>query len=117
MAYFCPVIFVETPAFTRRITELLEDDDYARLQGYLAQHPDVGDVMEGTGGLRKVRVAMAGRGKSAGARVIYYHFVPNSHIAMLLIFAKNEREDLATEQRKALRKIIETWTRHYEQIL
>jgi hypothetical protein len=117
MAYFCVVIFVETPAFTRRITELLEDDDYARLQGYLADHPDVGDVMEGTGGLRKVRVAMAGRGKSAGARVIYYHFVPNSHIAMLLIFAKNERENLATDQRKALQKIIETWKRHYEQIL
>jgi hypothetical protein len=117
MAYFSRVIFVETPAFTRRITALLEDDDYARLQGYLAEHPEVGDVMEGTGGLRKVRVAMAGRGKSAGARVIYYHFVPHSHIAMLMIFAKNEREDLAPEHRRALRKIIETWKRHYEQVL
>jgi len=116
MAYLQRMIFVETPAFTRRITELLEDDDYARLQCYLVAHPEVGDVMEGTGGLRKVRVAMAGRGKSAGARVIYYHFVPRSHIAMLLIFAKSEREDLTAEHRKALRKIIETWKRHYEQV-
>jgi hypothetical protein len=116
MAYIRRVIFVETPAFTRRITELLEDDDYARLQCYLVEHPDVGDLMEGTGGLRKVRVAMAGRGKSAGARVIYYHFVPRSHIAMLLIFAKNEREDLTSDQRYALRKIIETWKRRYEQV-
>lgn len=111
------MIFVETRAFTRRVAELLDDEDYARLQRYLAEHPDVGDVMEGTGGLRKVRVAMAGRGKSAGARAIYYHFVPQSHIAMLLIFAKNEQEDLSPEQRRALGKIIETWKRHYEQIL
>ena len=114
MAYLVRVIFVEAPEFTRQVTALLEDDDYARLQAYLAQHPDVGDVMEGTGGLRKVRVAMAGRGKSAGARVIYYHFVPHSHIAMLMIFAKNEREDLAPEHRKALRRIVEKWKRHYE---
>lgn len=117
MAYFRSVIFVEAPDFTRQVTELLEDEDYARLQAYLAQHPGVGDVMEGTGGLRKVRVAMAARGKSAGARVIYYHFVPQSHIAMLMIFARNEREDLAPEHRKALRKIVETWKRHYEQVL
>jgi hypothetical protein len=116
MAYFSHVIFVETPAFTRRVIELLEDDDYARLQCHLVDHPEVGDVMEGTGGLRKVRVAMAGRGKSAGARVIYYHFVPRSHIAMLLIFAKNEREDLTAEHRKALRKIVETWKQRYEQV-
>ena len=50
VAYVLRVIFVEAPDFTRQITALLEDDDYARLQAYLAQHPDVGDVMQGTGG-------------------------------------------------------------------
>jgi hypothetical protein len=109
MAHYANVIFVETRAFTRRVVELLADDDYARLQWLIAARPEIGDVMEGTGGLRKVRVAMAARGKSAGARVIYYHFAPRSHIAMLLIFAKNEQQDLGPEQRKMLGKIVEKW--------
>jgi hypothetical protein len=55
MAYFYLVTFVETPAFTRRITEWLEDDEYARLQGCLAAHPDVGDVMAAQGASKNHR--------------------------------------------------------------
>lgn len=116
-AYLQLVIFLETRAFTRRVTELLEDDDYGRLQRYLVEHPDAGDVIEGTGGLRKIRVAMAARGKSGGARVIYYHFVAQSHMAMLLIYAKNEKAALTADHRKVLASIIEGWKRNYEQVL
>jgi hypothetical protein len=103
------VVFVETPLFTRRVRALLNEDQYARLQHFLAAYPEAGDLIEGTGGLRKVRVAMSSRGKSGGARAIYYHFVSQSRIAMLLIYAKNERDDLTPDQRATLRKIVEHW--------
>ena len=103
------MIFVETPLFTRRVYELLSEDQYTRLQHYLTVDPDVGDLIEGTGGLRKIRVAVASRGKRGGARAVYYHFATRSRIAMLLIYAKNERDDLTSVQRAALRKIVEHW--------
>ncbi|UPG89698.1 type II toxin-antitoxin system RelE/ParE family toxin [Luteibacter aegosomaticola] len=103
------MIFVETPLFTRRVRELLDDDQYIRLQHALAAYPDAGDLIEGTGGLRKVRVGASGRGKRGGARVIYYYFAQRARIAMLLIYAKNERDDLSPDQRATLRKIVEHW--------
>ncbi|WP_417598672.1 type II toxin-antitoxin system RelE/ParE family toxin [Oceanospirillum sp.] len=62
-----------------------------------------------TGGLRKVRVASRGRGKRGGSRVIYYHFVSKSHIALLLIYPKNEKDNLSSDERKALKQLIEQW--------
>lgn len=103
------MIFIETPVFTKRLHELLDDDSYAAFQRMLALHPKAGDIIEGTGGLRKVRVASKGHGKRGGARVIYYHFVSASQIALLLIYPKNEADDLTIDQRKALKRIIESW--------
>lgn len=103
------MIFIETPVFTRRLRELLDDHSYADFQRLLADRPGIGDVIEGTGGIRKVRVASSGRGKRGGSRVIYYHFVSASQIALLLIYPKNEKDDLSSDERKALRRIVETW--------
>lgn len=103
------MIFIETPVFTKRARELLDDDAYAAFQRQLAVCPELGDLIEGTGGLRKVRLAVGGRGKRGGARVIYYHFVSASQIALLLIYSKNELAELTSDQRKALRRIVETW--------
>jgi hypothetical protein len=64
------MVFIETTVFTRQVRELLSDDEYARLQLALAENPFAGDVIADTGGLRKVRVAVSGRGKRGGARVI-----------------------------------------------
>lgn len=72
------MLFIETPIFTRRVKELLEDDTYRLLQVKLMSAPDAGDLIECTGGLRKLRVAASGHGKRGGARVIYYHFTPSS---------------------------------------
>jgi len=109
MAHHEVMIFVETPPFTRRARDLLCDDQYMRLQHALAAFPEAGDLIEGTGGLRKVRFAASGRGKRGGLRVIYYHFAQQARIAMLLIYAKNERDDLTHDQRATLRKIVEHW--------
>ncbi len=103
------MIFVETPLFTRRVKELLDDETYSAFQVLLRENPEAGDLIEGTGGLRKVRVAAKGHGKRGGARVIYYHFVSIDNIALLMIYPKNEQRDLTNAERKALKSIIEHW--------
>ncbi|WEK32054.1 MAG: type II toxin-antitoxin system RelE/ParE family toxin [Candidatus Pseudomonas phytovorans] len=103
------MLFTETTLFTKRVKELLDDDAYRLLQVRLMVSPEAGDVIEGTGGLRKIRVAANGHGKRGGARVIYYHFISRSQIAMLYIYCKNDQPDLSSEQRQALRSIIEHW--------
>ena len=73
----------------------------------LALHPDLGVVIPGSGGLRKMRWSLPGRGKRGGVRTIYYWAVANDQILMLLIYAKKEQDDLTSVQLKVLRKIVE----------
>ncbi|WP_166363454.1 type II toxin-antitoxin system RelE/ParE family toxin [Pseudomonas akapageensis] len=103
------MIFIETSIFTRRVKELLDDETYVRFQQALISDPASGDVIEGTGGIRKIRVGAKGHGKRGGARVIYYHFVSASQIALLMIYPKNEQQDLTTDQCKALKAVIDHW--------
>lgn len=102
------MVIVETRIFTLRIEELLTRDEYHALQLELLQTPDLGNVIPGTGGLRKARVALRGRGKRGGARVIYFWHARTARMLMLYAYSKNEREDLTHAQREALRKIVET---------
>ncbi len=76
------MVIVETPAFTRLVTATLDDASYARLQGLLTARPDTGTLVVGTRGLRKVRWAIGGRGKSGGVRVIYYWAVAHDVLLM-----------------------------------
>jgi len=101
------MVFRESKVFSRRLADLLSDEDFRLLQVSLLLRPDQGKVIPGSGGLRKMRWALAGRGKSGGARVIYYWFVAQAVIYLLLIYSKNEREDLTPEQLKLLRKSVE----------
>jgi hypothetical protein len=101
------VHFVETRQFTARVLALLTDEEYRELQSELAGRPDAGVLIPGTGGLRKLRFGMAGRGKRGGVRTIYFWAQGPSTILLLYIFAKNERDDLSAAQRAALRKIVE----------
>jgi hypothetical protein len=102
------VVLVETRGFTRRICDLMPDDDYRMLQLELVRNPEAGRVIPGTGGLRKLRWAASGRGRRGGARVIYYWHAESRQVLMLFVFAKNERDDLTAAQRRALRRIVET---------
>ena len=72
MAYTLNMRFIETPIFTRTIVTLLEDDGYRALQLSLCLRPELGPMIRGSGGLRKVRWRLGGRGKRGGIRVIYY---------------------------------------------
>src|ERR1700730_15736620 len=67
------MVFIETPVFTRQVRELLSDEAYAAFQWHLAVNPGAGEVIQGTGGLRKVRWSAPGSGKRGGVRVIYFH--------------------------------------------
>lgn len=100
------MIFLETPIFTRQIQALVDDDQYQELQEALIAHPDAGDLIPRSGGLRKIRMGVGRRGKRDGARVIYYWMKSVSQIYMLLAYAKNEQEDLTTEQVKALKNLV-----------
>lgn len=98
------MIFIETTAFTKRVIDYLTDDEYLGLQMFLLERPDAGQIVRGTGGVRKLRWAMAGRGKSGGRRVIYYWRVSKDEIWLLTIYSKSEHESI---QAHVLRQIAE----------
>ena len=106
MAYNLSLIFLETPVFTRQIKELVGDDQYRELQLRLVAYPDAGDLIPRSGGLRKIRMGVSGRGRRGGARVIYYWATAKDQIYMLLAYAKNVQDDLTEDQLKTLRALV-----------
>ena len=104
------MIIIETSVFTRRIKALMSDDEYRELQEVLVNFPDMGVILQGSGGLRKVRWKLEGRGKSGGVRAIYYWMTEDEQLYMLYVYPKNEQEDLTPEQKKALKAVVERWT-------
>jgi mRNA-degrading endonuclease RelE of RelBE toxin-antitoxin system len=96
--------FIETPLFTRLVSEHLTDEEYAALQDALAADPESGALIRGSGGLRKLRWSVRGRGKRGGVRVIYYLRDRAGVIWMLTIYAKNVAGSIPTH---VLRKIAQ----------
>lgn len=97
-----PITVEETTAFSRRADKLLSVDERKALVDFLAYNPEAGDEIKGTGGVRKVRFAAQGHGKSGGVRVIYYYYDDTLPLFALLVYAKNEQVDLTGDQRKAV---------------
>jgi hypothetical protein len=103
------MVLIESAVFTRQVRELLTDEEYRRLQWHLALFPMAGDVIPGTGGLRKVRWTTEGGGKRGGTRVIYFHVASQDQIRLLLIYRKGVKDDLAPDEKKVLRRLNEEW--------
>src|SRR5215813_3725783 len=103
------MVFIETAVFTAQIKALVSDEEYAVLQRELVDDPEAGNVIAGTGGLRKIRMAARGKGKRGGARVIYFHFVAKDRIAMLLAYPKGVKDDLTVKEKRILAGIVKTW--------
>jgi mRNA-degrading endonuclease RelE of RelBE toxin-antitoxin system len=101
------MIFVESPQFTRAITQLMGDDEYRLLQAALLENPEAGAVIVGSGGLRKIRWSLPGRGKRGGARMIYYYWVVRSRIYLLYAYSKSAQGDLTREQIKILAGLMQ----------
>lgn len=87
----------------------MSDEDYAAFQAALIERPDMGDLIPGGGGLRKVRWKLDGKGQSGGARIIYYWASADDQLRMVFAYKKAKRETLTSEQLKLLRQIIERW--------
>lgn len=100
------MVFIEVSTFRRSAAKLIDDDDLAALQTLLMLHPDAGDVIPGSGGLRKVRVPAKGKGKRGGGRVIYYWVTADDQIFLLYAYAKNERTDITPQQAKLFRESL-----------
>lgn len=101
--------FIETPVFTRRIVELLTESEYAALQSALVLRPESGDLIPGTGGLRKLRWIQSrrGKGKRGGVRVIYFWYVESGLVYLLIAYSKDEKDDLSAAEKRILRRLVE----------
>jgi len=101
-------VFIELPPFERHRADYLDDDAFRALENLLMKHPEAGDLMPDTGGLRKLRFADArrGKGKRGGLRVIYYWWDAGFQFWLFTLYDKDEMADLSTQQRKALRGMI-----------
>ena len=99
--------FIEVPLFTKRWSEIgLTVDDLLALQITLLNNPQAGDMMTGTGGIRKVRFSLEGRGKSGSVRVCYTDFEEYEVIYLITAFTKDEKDNLSDAEKNVLRKLV-----------
>lgn len=108
MAKKALITIVETPEFLSASRKLLTDQQRADLVDHLARNPEEGDLIPESGGVRKLRWALEGRGKRGGARVIYFHHSQKLPIFLLTIYAKNQRDDLSTADLKSFRALTKS---------
>ncbi len=100
--------FIYTEPFRRCWKAMgLNDDSLLVLEAALLENPQIGDVIEGTGGARKIRIQLEGRGKSGGGRVIYLDVFEQENLYLLFAYPKSVQENLTADQKKAIRKMIE----------
>jgi hypothetical protein len=98
---------IETPTFSRLAADYWSEEERGEFAAWIAQHPEAGDVISGSGGCRKVRWARRGMGKRGGVRVIYFNRLANGEIWLLLIYAKTARENLPGHVLRQIKKEIE----------
>ena len=104
---------VELPEFQKRASDLLKETERTSVINYLAFHPQLGDVMQGTGGIRKFRWSAQGKGKSGGVRVIYYYHNGTMPLFLLTVFGKGEKANLSKIERNELAKFTKRLLQHY----
>lgn len=109
-----PVTVIETPSFLQDGKKLLDEDEREALVNYLAYNPHVGVLVRGTGGIRKVRWAREGEGKSRGFRVIYFFHSTEAPLFALNVFAKNEKENISRAERNELKKLTTVLVENYK---
>ena len=100
------MLFIEAPKFTELVKEHLCDDEYAALQWMLLERPDAGPIVPGSGGVRKLRWGLRGRGKRGGIRVIYYWKTADDEIWLLTLYAKNVQGNIPAHLLKQIAQEI-----------
>jgi hypothetical protein len=108
-----PTSVVETPEFLAAARRLMDEEERTLLVEHLASNPTAGDLIAGTGGVRKLRWGLEGRGKRGGARVIYFYHSAGLPLFMLSVYAKNERADLSQKDRNDFRRLTKLLAESY----
>lgn len=103
------MLFIETPVFTELVEAYLSHESYVELQRALILRPNVGDIIPGGGGIRKLRWGLESRGKRGGLRGIYYWCVSEDTFYMLFLYKKNEQEDLTSAQIRSLQRLVKEY--------
>jgi hypothetical protein len=101
-----PMAVVETEAFLERAKAILTESERARLVAHLASNPEAGQLIPGTGGARKIRWAIAGKGKRGGARTIYYYHSESIPLFVLDVYAKSQKADLSESDKRSLKRVL-----------
>ncbi|WP_049630829.1 type II toxin-antitoxin system RelE/ParE family toxin [Cellvibrio sp. pealriver] len=104
---------VELPEFIQKSQGLLTDEEKRLLINHLATHPQAGDLIQGTGGIRKLRWAIQSKGKSGGARIIYYYHNESIPLFLLTAFGKNEKANISAAERNDLAKLTNLLRKYY----
>ncbi len=100
------ITIVELKPFARKIRKLLSDDEYQTLRSELKKNPAAGKVIPGLGGIRKLRIAVGGKGKRGGGRVIYFYHIVGAEIYLMACYKKNEQGDISPDGKKQLRNVV-----------
>jgi mRNA-degrading endonuclease RelE of RelBE toxin-antitoxin system len=108
------ITVAETESFRRKVGQLLSENEKDELIAYMSMHPNAGVLIKGTGGIRKLRWARSGRGKSGGVRVIYYFHSQEMPLYLLTLFGKNEKANITKKEKNILstmvRKLVNYWS-------
>jgi len=111
--YKTMLTIVELPEFQRRAEALITEQEKQSIINYLALHPNAGVIMKGTGGIRKLRWATGGKGKSGGARVVYYFHNESMPLFLLTLFGKSETANLSKSERNELARFTTLLVKNY----
>lgn len=109
------ITIAETQPFQRKANTLLTEEEKTELINYLAEYPHAGVLIQGTGGIRKLRWGKAGQGKSAGVRIIYYVHSEIMPLYLLAIFAKNEKANISAQEKQLLAKAVNELVSYWRQ--
>lgn len=108
------ITIAETSEFIRKAKKLLSDTERDELLSYMANHPLAGDLIEGTGGIRKLRWARQGMGKSGGVRVIYFFYNKGMPLYALTVYGKGEKDNISKAERNQLAQLVEMLVSHWQ---
>ena len=103
------ITILEFPSFTKEAKKVFNQLEHMELLNYLSTYPEIGKVIPGTAGLRKLRWAVGTKGKRGGARVIYYYHASELNVLLLAVYTKGKQEDLSSLDKKILKKLIEEY--------
>jgi hypothetical protein len=106
---------IEAPEFIQRARKIMTSDQQDELLFFLARHPESGDVIPDSGGVRKLRWGAEGRGKRGGSRVIYYFHDLSMPLMLFTVYAKNEKSDLSATERRELRALVDRIVEQFKQ--